>query len=388
MSVAIEVSQSERSAALHMELLPPTAWMELAPSWSELVRCSTQASFFVSEEWIGIWLQIFALHLDVSIATFQSTDQLVGACLLVRPAGRWSRVPLRRVYVNAAGEPDAATTYVEFNTLVCRPGWESAVAGRLAEHLKDEDWDEFLLNGFTPGASYEALKTALGDYQIEEVWHPSCFVDLAQLRSSAGVMEDTLGRTTRKHLRQCQRSFAELGPLHLDIAKDADTAQAMFDELAEFNRRRWSARGRQVVFASPLFIAFHRALIRKCIQQGGVQLMRQMAGTHTVGYLYNLVFGKTVYFYQCGFNYSADKRLSPGTLAVTQAIQHCLDLGYDSFDFLSGDASYKQRLSTGSRRLVWATIRRPGIRNGLVQFARGARRWLNGRVFAMRERHE
>lgn len=381
MSAAIEGSESACRSGLRIQFMPATAWPEVAPAWSELVRCSAQRSIFVSEEWVETWLQIFGPHLDVSIVTFTATKQLVGVCLLVKPAVRWSRIPLRRTYLNAAGEPDAATTYVEFNTMVCRPGWECAVAEELAGYLRGETWDEFVLNGFTPGACYEALKTALGNYEHDEVWHPSYYVDLRQLRSSASTLEGALGRTTRKHLRQNMRSYAEFGRLHLDAAEDCTDALAMFDELAELNRQRWSASGRNVVFASPLFTAFHRTLIQKCMQTGGVQLLRQMTGPHIAGYIYNLVYGKTVYFYQCGFHYSTDKRLSPGTLALTQAIERCLDLGYDSYEFLSGNASYKQRLSTGSRQLVWATFRRPGIRTCLLELARGARQWLHRRPF-------
>ena len=69
-----------------------------------------------------------------------------------------------------------------------------------------------------------------------------------------------------------------------------------------------------------------------------------------------------VYFYQCGYQYIDDKRLSPGSVSLSQVIQHCLEMGYADFDFLSGDAKYKEWMSTGSRHLTWIIFRRNGLK--------------------------
>jgi CelD/BcsL family acetyltransferase involved in cellulose biosynthesis len=118
-------------------------------------------------------------------------------------------------------------------------------------------------------------------------------------------------------------------------------------------------------------VAFHRSFIRKTFPLGTVQLLRVMAGSNTVGLVYNLVHRGKVYFYQCGYNYTADRRLSPGTVSLALVIQYCLDRGFLEFDFLAGEAPYKASLSTGSRSLVWATFRRPGPRVWAYGVARG-----------------
>ncbi|MBS1824074.1 MAG: GNAT family N-acetyltransferase [Acidobacteria bacterium] len=367
---------------LQLRIDPGTSWPEVAADWAELARCSADSSFFTTEAWVGTWMEVFGPLLDVTIAMFHAAEQLVGACLLVKGAPRWPWKPLRSIHVNAAGESAADTTYVEFNSLVCRRGWEEVVAQRLAGYLRTQSWDELALDGFVPGAAHEALKRAFAAYQYEELRHPSYYADLVQIRDSGETFEQAMGRTSRKHLRQNLRSFRQLGELHLDCSSGQRSALTMFEELAEFNRRRWLARKRQVVFASPHFAAFHRRLIEKCGDGGEVQLMRLAAGNRALGYLYHLVYGRNVYFYQCGFDYSIDDRLSPGTVAVSRAIQYYADRGYNSYDLLSGDAGYKRRLSTHSRQLIWAAFRRPGVRTALMRMARASKRWLADRIKA------
>jgi CelD/BcsL family acetyltransferase involved in cellulose biosynthesis len=63
-------------------------------------------------------------------------------------------------------------------------------------------------------------------------------------------------------------------------------------------------------------------------------------------------------------------------VTLAHAVQHYIDTGYDDFDFLSGEASYKRMLSTNSRDLVWAVFRRPNLRVRIGGAARAGKRRL------------
>lgn len=338
-----------------------SAWPSVAPVWSELAAASPNCSAFLTEAWIGTWLEIYGPDLDPSILVFESAGQPVGACLLVRSRRSRALLPVDRISLNASGEAAADTTYVEFNDLLCRDGWETPVAEAAARHLLQQDWDELALDGFRDGRCYEVFKHVLRELDLHEVWKPSYFVDLAAIRGSGTGYEMALSGTTRSQLRRKTRHYEEIGPVRLDAAQDLDTALRWLDELAELNRHRWAGRERGA-FDSPRFVAFHRSLIRQCFSQRTVQLLRVTAGQETVGLIYNFVHRGKVYFYQCGFQYTGDKRVSPGTVTFSQVIRYCLSEGFDDYDFLAGEARYKQCLSTGSRRLVWAVFRRPRLK--------------------------
>jgi hypothetical protein len=356
--------------ALHIVHHKWSAWPQVAPIWSELVKACPHCSVFLTESWIVTWLENFGPQLNPSILVFESGGQTVGACLLVTDKWNLAVFPVKRISLNASGESAADTTYSEFNDLLCRRGWDRPVAKALFEHLMQQNFDEIALDGFSLGIAYDTLKNAFSDLDQEELSHPSYYVDLAAIRSSGKAYELTLGRSHRKHLRQNIRYHSQLGDLRLETASDLPAALSMLDELAKLSQRRWASRGRPGMFSSPLFAAFHRSLLTKCYAQGTVQLLRLTAGKETVGLVYNLIHRGKVYFYQCGYRYSEDKRLSPGIVTLSQAIQYCLDAGFDDYDFLSGEAQYKQSLATGSRTLVWTVFRRPGPKLRVLKILR------------------
>ncbi len=364
------VAVSPASADLRVRTYGIEAWPDIAPIWSELAQTTPCASFFLTREWTETWLEVFGRELATSVLVVEEGKQPVAVCLLVK-SRRWAGVlPMDRVSLNATGEPAADSTYIEWNNLLCRPGYEEAAVQRVAAHLRDEEWDEFALNGFTPGAAYEAFKRALADCRIEERLAPSYHVDLAELRRTGRPWESTLGHSSKKHLRQNLRRVSQFGALRLEAASDTDDALDKFTELAELGRKRWTGRSSYVVFSSPRFRAFHRNLIRRCVDRGLVQLLRLTAGERTVGLVYHLVYGNKVYLYQTGYDYALDRRISPGVVTLSQVLGWCLERGYEDYDFLAGESQHKRSFATGARAMVWTVFRRPGVKARIFDLAR------------------
>lgn len=360
------------TARLCADVFPAGKGHSLAPVWEQLLGEAAQPSIFLTVPWMETWLATFADAVSPSLVVFRAGQIVAGAAVVVKSAASLAR-PLRRMSLNASGEGAADSTYIEFNSLLARRDWETQASNEFARYVLEQPWDELALDGFCPGPSYDALKRQLSGVAIEEIWRPSYYVDLAALRAAGSRYETALGSRQRKHLHQNLRYHAARGELALQAASDTDSALGMFEELAALNRRRRETLGHPSVFSSERFIAFHRSFIRKTFPLGKVQLLRVMAGANTVGLVYNLVHHGKIYFYQCGYNYTADRRLSPGMVTLALVIQQCLDHGFREFDFLAGEDPYKASLSTGSRPLVWATFRRPGARVWAYELARGVR---------------
>jgi len=350
-------------------------WVHVGPRWAEL-SAACDGSVFLSAEWVGVWLEIFGKAMGTEILLVEEGSNLIGACLISHYKGGLAWLPLRRVSLNASGEAHTETTYVEYNDILCRPGSETAVRRALIGRISQMEWDELRLEGFIPEGCYEAICEAFKGLQRTEIKHPSYYVDLAAIRRSAGTYDSALRGATRKHLRQNIRYCGEAGELQLTVARDVTTALGIFDEMAGASRIRHEALGGRSVFLSERFAEFHRRMIERYLATGLVQMLRLTAGGQTVGNIYNLVYRGRAYFYQCGYRYTSDKRLSPGTVTLSFAVQHCLDNGLDDFDFLSGDAHYKQSMSTGSRDLVWTVLRRKTLKNSVMNGLRSVRRRL------------
>jgi hypothetical protein len=326
--------------------------------------------------WIGTWLETFGPDLNPAILVVERAGQIVGLSLLSLTAPRLLRVPLRGVAINATGESMDDTIYSEYNNLVCLEGHEDSLAQAIHAHTAQQKWDELLLNGFTPGPGYESLKQVFGGLEMVERRHPCYYVDLAAIRSAGVAYDASLSSANRYHVRRKLRYQAQSGPLRLEVACDAGRGLSMFEELAQLSRIRWQSKDKPCIFDSKRFLAFHRRLIARCCPDSGVQILRVSAGDRIVGVVYNLFDRGRVYFYQCGYSYTGDQRLSPGTVALAMAIQYCLDAGFDDYDFLSGHAAYKRSLSTGSRDLLWTAFRSPGLKLRILdRLARLTARW-------------
>jgi hypothetical protein len=352
---------------------PASNWPAFAARWQKLSD-GADCSIFLSPLWIETWLETFGNVLDVSLLSLRSAGLDVGACLLVNTAPSITQ-PLRKISLNASGEPATDTIYVELNDVLCRPGWQGETACALAEYLMDQTWDELRLDGFCSGVAYDVLKLQFAQFETEESWQASYYVDLAALRTSGMSYSKALGPSRGKYVQRKMGYYAQLGELRVEAAPNAVEAVCMLEELAVLSSRRFEALGRRGIWNSSRFAAFHRNFIHKSFSLGKVQMLRVTAGNETVGLLYNLIHQNKAYFYQCGYNYAVDKRLSPGVVTLALAVDHCRLAGLDEFDFLAGDSAYKEWMSTGCRSLAWTRFRR-----------RGPRVWMYNRLRSFKQR--
>jgi CelD/BcsL family acetyltransferase involved in cellulose biosynthesis len=154
------------------------------------------------------------------------------------------------------------------------------------------------------------------------------------------------------------RLYEETGPVVLTVAASSDEALAYLQGLKALHQPYWNQRGRPGAFACPFFEAFHKALIRRCFDDGGIQLVRIAAGEDVIGYIYHFVAGGTVYQYQSGFRYDDDPKLKPGLVSHYRAIAYNLERGADIYDFLAGESQHKKSLGTHTTEMDWLVLQR------------------------------
>ena len=124
-----------------------------------------------------------------------------------------------------------------------------------------------------------------------------------------------------------------------------------------------SANGRRAAslaaLPSPSSKASSGRLVADCIPRGEIELLRVARGEQTIGYLYNLVLRGHVLAFVSGFLYEADKRLKPGLVCHTLAIERHLQEANSVYDFLAGEARYKSNLGVPGPDFVYLLIQRP-----------------------------
>jgi len=334
-------------------------WHEFAPTWERIHELCPDASFFLSREWVDCWLATFGAELNPDLLVFVRADEVVGCCLLVWRT-QWVRgIPLRRVYLNCAGEDEADSTCIEYNSLLAVPDCAEDVAEALGDFLCNRSWDELLLHGVTGGAAFCAVAGALGNSEVST--SASHYVDLSQLRKEGLDFEEVLSSNIRGQLRRSRRLYEQtLGLCSIHSALTCEEAMEILGRLSRLHQVTWQNRRRPGVFASPKFARFHRRLIENVFDHNRVLLLEMCAGREAVGATYSFLFRGRIYFYQSGFQYTSDGRLKPGLLTHYLAIRHYLEQPeIKEYDFLAGDSQYQRSLATATRSLQWIVVRRP-----------------------------
>lgn len=321
------------------------------------------------------WLDVFAASVPFQLLRFDEQGSTVAVCLLTCMLE--SRRPFRllRIYLNSGGEPIPERTLMEFNNILCLPGKEEAVAEALGNHLHTMVWDEFAIGGICPGAVLTSLQTkGLPGIPANVNLRSTFFVDLDALRTAGQSYLESLSANTRSQIRRSLKQYADGGTIKTDIAADLATAEMFFEEMCRMHQDAWTSRGEPGAFAPGRRLEFHRKLIRTAYAKGSVHLLRVTAGDQTIGVLYNFVRNGKVSFFQSGFNYACNRRLKPGLVTHACAIQHYLDHGFRQYDFLVGDARYKESLAKNSASLAWVVFSRPTFKTLLIESLRVMKR--------------
>jgi hypothetical protein len=332
------------------------------------------ATFFLSREWVDCWLATFGEDLKPDLLEFLGDGDVVGCCILVWRT-QWVRgIPLRRVYLNCAGENEADSTCIEYNSLLSLPDYEGPVAKALVKFLRNRYWDELLLQGLAEHSGIRSAASSLGSVEISE--RPSHYLDLRQLRRDAADFDSVLSAKVRKNIRRSQRAHDQIGgTCALRTAESAEEAVTMLRQLAELHQASWADRGSRGAFGSPKFVGFHEALIRRSFSDGRILLFEVRTGPILVGVLYCFLDRGWVRFYQSGFNYSLDAHSSPGLLTLYLTIRYCIEKQtYKAFDFLAGDSQYKRSLATADHPLRWIVVRRLTVPSLLFRGLRSLKR--------------
>ncbi|MFN9278925.1 MAG: GNAT family N-acetyltransferase [Rubrivivax sp.] len=351
---------------------PPQA---LAPQWRAL-QARAAPNFFTGWTWIGCWLE----HLDPAhqpaLVRVQLGAELVGLAVLVPHRARRLRWwPSHALHLHATGQRQWDDITVEHNGWLVRRGLEAQVLAAVSSQL----WalvpsvDQVCLPGVSAG--HERWRDAPPPVAcVREISEPAYRVDLASVRASGQAFLDTLGAQTRAAVRRSLRLYQGLGEVLISAAADLPQALQFLDRLKHFHQLGWSARGQPGAFANPMFERFHQRLLAAAWPAGQVQLLRVTAGREEVGYLYNFVESGQMLAYQSGFHFALTERNHhPGLVTHALAVQQALDAGLDGYDFLAGEARYKQQLSHQTYAMATFTLHRPSLGLRLEQAWRRVR---------------
>ncbi|MHA7816373.1 MAG: GNAT family N-acetyltransferase [Pseudohaliea sp.] len=240
--------------------------------------------------------------------------------------------------LHQGGNPRDDQVWVEYNGLLALPGHETAAADAVVTALLASGRCDEVHLSMAPAE--QALPGHRHGRVLQEI--PGFLRDLGALRDlGKDVLEGLSGNTRYQVRRSLRRYEARHGPPAVEAARTLDEALAFFHRAGSWHRQRWHDSG----FANPAFVSFHETLLKRGFGHGTVQLFRVTFGEHVIGVFYFLIGERRAYFYLQGVPGEEDGRLKPGLTGHCLLMQHFLEAGYDSYDFMGGDSQYKRQLA-------------------------------------------
>lgn len=357
--------------AIKVSVEPFGTISDLEGDWCDLENRAS-ASVFLSWAWIKTWLHCADSALSV-IRMSQDGRLIALGALAHSSASRPLGLSMPVVGLHEAPEMPLSKIATEYNGLLCEDGYEATVHRRLAHWLSDEtmsfdaasswagpNWRECRLPGLDEDQASAVRKGAA----MHRVYRKSDAPHMA-ITSSFSDMDNylgTLNKNARHQIRRSLRLYESRGPISLLRPPGEHAASECLERLSQLHTTQWEARGKPGAFSNAAFLQFHQKLIQSAFSRGVIDLLEIKAGQHTVGILYNLVYGGRVAAYQSGFTYEDDNRLKPGLLCHALAISDYASSGMETYNFLAGDQRYKRSLATDADTLYWVAVQRPDMR--------------------------
>ena len=358
-----------------LERLDVTDVPALRAEWRSLeMRCGQ--SFFISWGWIGPWLELVLPRVEVFVFRARYRDDTVALGLLSRDRCKRGKILPRWVFALNESRSDGLDMVIEYNDLLGLPDHIANCRTLMLSTLlrTPYEWSELHLSGVDPAwrLALQPVEPDLYEYPPEQ---RSPWVTSIESLSDVDAVLGRVSRNRRSKIRQSIRHFeSTYGPLHTSEPDSAESALAAFEQMGELHTARWNRAGLSGSWGNAHWADFHRRVILQGFTRGEVQLLSVFAGDVLLGSIYSFLWNDRVYMLQSGFAETQSNAERPGYVA------HCLTMavngtrGLKVYDFMCGDAEYKQSLGDCAAPLAWTRFRRPSIWNltedGLLLFYR------------------
>jgi hypothetical protein len=173
---------------------------------------------------------------------------------------------------------------------------------------------------------------------------PGYLANLAGLTSLDDYLA-TLSKNTRSHIKRSIKLLNEKSLLRLVLATDATEKNTVLNSIADIHRIKWRSTVYGSGFDNPCFYNFHQGLIQDENSAQNCRLYTLYQDDIALGHVYLLTQGDRWSFYLSALNFNEDNRIKVGLVIHSLVIEQAIKQGVTVYDFLAGEAQYKNSLS-------------------------------------------
>lgn len=329
---------------------------DVAVVWQELQRHCSDAPVFIRWIWIKNWLQ--ACDTPPTWILCYSNDRVVGTIFFSRTDSSSLTHPFKTGWFNKTGNQKLDQIWIEYNDVFAIPDFHDQAITAILDWCQRQPISEWRLE-ITHAPS--AWKNHPGFHcEIESI--PSFQVELDNRFVDIEQYLKTLSSNSRSRIRRAIKYLnKQYGELSVKTYNNPPPKSVM-SSISDLHKKRWGKTQEGSGFDNPHFVEFHEQLIATPDEQVTCEILEFYAGKQCLGYTYNLVDHKTVYFYLSGIDYTEEgNRFQPGLVMHALAINHFASLGLKTYDFMGGDSQYKRSLSSHQSHLFAIRLHKKSV---------------------------
>lgn len=239
------------------------------------------------------------------------------------------------------------------------PAGYAATGWRAAIDLLNSDqfpaWHTLELCNIPAGSPSRAI---LAEIAAEQGWaHSSDIQEVCPVITLPGDFDTYLESLDKKQRHELRRKLRRASAADVDlhiVRPDEEITQAVDDflrllQLSTPEKAAWLNPARRAVFQD----------VAAAAQAAGtLQLMFLTIEGRKAAALFNLDYKGRVWVYNSGLDPAAFGFLSPGVVLTAQAIEHAINSGHNTFDFLRGSEEYKYRFGAQDTTIHRITLRK------------------------------
>lgn len=325
----------------------------LEERWNRLLASSPADTYFLRWEWLREWWNAYGSgDKGLCILLAKRGDRLIGIAPFYTLTFDKEFLSRRRIMFLGTTEDSLVSEYLDF---ICAPDDTGTVVRASIEYIAGERLcDDMVLQMMdSVSSSVDELRKAAG---------PAGMLYRVRNRSSspyltlAGDFDEFLsssGRSLRQNIKSGRRKLDRFDSVEIRKTTDARELAADLDEFVRLHQMRWRSKNMPGAFADRRFLDFQKAVMKKALDDGYLELLFLRVNGRDIAALYNIRYGEKIYFYQSGIDASFSKTISPGLILHSYSIERAIEGGLKEYDFmLQGETdAYKDRWTNEQRCL-------------------------------------
>jgi hypothetical protein len=317
---------------------------QLAQKWVTL-QGKANSSAFIAWFWIKQWLTQKNLSTNncLCVEVMQKQDTVGLALFGIKTKKVFWGLSFNQYFLHKSGNTKEDQTWIEHNTFLLHKDYEQQLSNEICQALaKIQSIDDIKI-GLSSPHFIDTLNFTGFNFRTE-LSSPGYLANLAGFTTLEDYLA-SLSKNTRSHIKRSIKLLNQQSPLRLALAFDTDEKDKVLKSIADLHRVKWRSTVYGSGFDNPCFYAFHQALIQDNQSSQNCRLYTLYQNDTALGHVYLLTQGDRWTFYLSALNFNPDNRIKVGLVIHCLIIEQAIKQGVMVYDFLAGEAQYKNSLS-------------------------------------------